>query len=112
MNDDGPPDSTVDRLCDESVTVQEAAGCTTWNGSPAMVRVPTRSVASALGAASKVTLAEPEPVAPAVMVSQGAAEEAVQEQPLAARTLAPPAPPLAGSEAEEDRSEKEQTVPL
>jgi hypothetical protein len=77
-----------------------------------MVRVPTRSVASVLGVASNVMLAEPDPEAPDVMVSQGAAEVAVHEHPLAARRLAPPDPPLAGSEPEGDRSEKEQTVPL
>ena len=54
----------------------------TVNGMPAMVSVPVRGVVTVRGEMEKLTVPEPDPLAPAVMDIHAAFELADQEQPL------------------------------
>ena len=76
--------------------------CDTVNICPAMVNVPLREVVELFAAALKLTAPLPEPLAPAVMVSQLAPLVAVHAHPVPAVTLVVPVPPVAATFAEDD----------
>jgi hypothetical protein len=74
------------------------AACVTVNPRPAIVSVPVRTAAIVLGATVKLADPSPEPVAPAVTVIHVTLLSAVQEQPVAAVTVADPLSPAAGTD--------------
>ena len=71
---------------------------------PAIVSVPLRDVVELFAAALKLTVPLPEPLAPAVTVSQLALLVAVHVQPVPAVTFVLPVPPPAATFAEDDDS--------
>jgi hypothetical protein len=75
--------------------VQLSAAWLTVNVFPPIVRVPLRVLVVPLAAVVKDAVPLPDPFAPAVTVIQLTLLTAVHAQPVAAVTVADPAPPLA-----------------
>jgi hypothetical protein len=100
-----PPDAG--KVCEtgERVIVQLAPACATVKACPPIVIVPERLVVVVLAAALKLTVPLPEPLAPAVTVSQLALLVAVHAQPVPAVTFVLPVPPVAATFAADDDSE-------
>ena len=99
-----PPDAG--KVCETGaiVIVQLAPACVTVKARPPIVIVPVRLVVAVLADALKLTAPLPEPLAPAVTVSQLALLVAVHAQPVPAETFVLPVPPVAATFAEDDDS--------
>ena len=89
-----PPAAATDCEVGEIEDVQPAGSWVTVNVCPAIVAVAMRCDVVVLGAALKVTVALPLPLAPLVRVSQAVLLTAVHVQPATVVTAVEGAPPL------------------
>jgi hypothetical protein len=79
----------------EIVGAHGAPACVTVKVLPAIVKVPVRLVVAVLALAVNVTVPDPVPAAPALIVIQPALLTALQAQPVPALTVLLPLPPAA-----------------
>jgi hypothetical protein len=108
----GPPSAVNQRVVGTIEYVQATgAVCVTVMVPPATVSVPVRAAVPVCAATTKLTLPEPDPVAPATIVIHDALLLAVHAQPAPAVTVVFPVPPALANVCVEGTAAYEQAAP-